>query len=169
MKKLMLTVAVCCLFIAGSAIAGRMFGLVKGEGGKPVPGADVKIFGKDNLKTTSDSQGKFTIDSKDLVDGNMYSLIVTAEGYDNAQTFSVEMYDDPKEMQPIEVALSRPEAIPNDWTNTLFDPIAMGLVTNSTMFMTGRTNAAPFSMPPSFFSNRTTTVAAPVTNALPKK
>ena len=105
--------------IAGAALAGTMFGIVKDDKGDPIANAEVKVFGKDDLKTTTDVNGKFKIESKDLLDGNKYSVAVSAANYNEINTISVEMFDDPKDMDPIEITLSKSEPVISSWTNTV--------------------------------------------------
>jgi len=96
--------------------AGVLFGTVKDEEGKPIAGAEVRVYGKD-ISTKTDASGKFRIESKDLLDGNMYSVTVAAEGYDESQTFGTEMFDDPEEMEPLEIELYKTEPLPESSTN----------------------------------------------------
>ena len=117
MNKLLAITASCILLIAGAVWAGTLFGTVKDENGKPISGAEIKVYGKDSLKTTSDSKGKFKIESKELLDGNKYSVSASAAGFDNAQTFSVEMFNNTNDMDVLEIELRKPEAIPASWTN----------------------------------------------------
>ncbi|MCX7846880.1 MAG: carboxypeptidase-like regulatory domain-containing protein [bacterium] len=97
-------------------LGGVLFGTVKDENGKPVAGATVRVYGKE-ISATTDSQGRFRIESKELLDGNMYSVTVSAEGYDDAQTIGTEMFDDPEEMEPLEITLYKTEPLPEPTTN----------------------------------------------------
>lgn len=112
---------------AGVVLGGALFGTVKDENGAAVEGAAVAVFGKE-LTTTTDKDGKFRITSEELVDGNKYSVTVTADGYDVAQTVSVEMYEDPAEMEPVEVAMYKTEEIVVD-TNAA--PMALEMMSNA--------------------------------------
>jgi len=96
--------------------AGVLFGTVKDEDGKPVAGAEVRVYGKEASAKT-DAKGAFRIDSKELLDGNMYSVTVSAEGFDESQTFGTEMFDDPDEMEPLEIELYKTEPLPEPSTN----------------------------------------------------
>ena len=111
MKKTIIAVSI--IFISSSIVsfAGTIFGSVKDEKGKPIAGAEVKIYGKD-IKTKSDEKGKFKIENDDLADGNRYSVKVNAEGYDTGQTLSTEVFDDPEEMEALEVVMYKEEPVP---------------------------------------------------------
>jgi len=111
MKK---TIIAVLIIFTGSSIAtfaGTVFGSVKDEKGKPVIGAEVKIYGK-NIKTKSDKKGKFKIESEELADGNRYSVKVNAKGYNTGQTLSTEVFDDPEEMEALEVVMYKEEPMP---------------------------------------------------------
>lgn len=107
---------VSLLFLASSARGGVLFGTVRDEHGNPVAGATVRVYGKE-LSTKTDSQGRFRIESKELLDGNMYSVTVSAEGFDDGQTIGTEMFDDPEEMEPLEIVLYKTEPLPEPSTN----------------------------------------------------
>jgi hypothetical protein len=100
------------LFTAGTLSAGIMFGVVQDDSGEAVQGAKITVWGKDGLEATSDDQGKFRIESDELIDGNRYSVMVSAEGFDESQTMSVEIFDDVDEMEPIEIELYTVEPMP---------------------------------------------------------
>ena len=130
---LRLIATIATAVIAGATLAGTLFGTVKDDKDKPVANAEVKVYGKDDLKTKSDANGKFKIESKDLLDGNKYSVTVTADGYDSSPQTAVEMFDNPKDMDPIEVKLYKPEPVPASWTNEMSNPFARGSVSGGMM------------------------------------
>ncbi len=111
MKTHLWIAAACVLLTAGHSLAGVILGEVKDEDGKPVSGAEVKVYGKD-IKAKSDAKGKFRIESEELIDGNRYSVTVTAEGYDEGQTLSTEVFDDPDDMEPLIVEMFTEEPLP---------------------------------------------------------
>jgi hypothetical protein len=120
---------VVALSLSGAALAGAIFGTVKDENGKPLAGAGVQVYGKE-LSTKTGSDGSFRIESEDLLDGNKYSVTVTADGYDTAQTVSVEMFDDPDEMEPVEVELYKTEPLPVSTNDIGPSYLPEGLVSN---------------------------------------
>ena len=120
-------IGLALLLGAGVVLGGALFGTVKDENGAGVEGAEVAVFGKE-LTTKTDKDGKFRIASEELVDGNKYSVTVTADGYDVAQTVSVEMYEDAADMEPIEVEMYKTEEIVVD-TNAA--PMALEMITNA--------------------------------------
>jgi len=111
MKKTIIAVSIIFIVSSITSFAGTIFGSVKDEEGKPVAGAEVKIYGKD-IKTKSDEKGKFKIESEELADGNRYSVKVNAKGYDTGQTLSTEVFDDPEEMEALEVVMYKEEPVP---------------------------------------------------------
>ncbi len=112
MKKTALTLLIIFIISSASSFAGTVYGTVKDEDGKAVTGAEVKIYGKD-IKTKSDEKGNFKIISDDLLDGNRYSVKVNAEGYDTGQTLSTEVFDDPEEMESLDVVMYKEEPMPD--------------------------------------------------------
>jgi len=111
MKKTALTLLIIFIISSTSSFAGTVYGTVKDEDGKAVTGAEVKIYGKD-IKAKSDEKGNFKIVSEDLIDGNRYSVKVNAEGYDTGQTLSTEVFDDPEEMESLDVVMYKEEPMP---------------------------------------------------------
>lgn len=111
MKKFIIALSIIFATASLSSLAGTVFGTVKDEKGKPVKGAEVKIYGKD-IKTKTDEKGKFKIESDKLIDGNRYSVKVEAEGYDSGQTLSTEIFDDPEEMEALDVVMYKAEPLP---------------------------------------------------------
>ena len=112
MKKIALTLSIVFIISSASSFAGTVYGTVKDEDGKAVAGAEVKIYGKD-IKTKSDEKGNFKIISEDLLDGNRYSVKVNAEGYDTGQTLSTEVFDDPEEMESLDVVMYKETPMPD--------------------------------------------------------
>ena len=117
MKKLIIYLAVIFGISSLASVAGVVFGTVKDENGNPIKGAQVKVYGKD-IKTKTDEKGKFKIVSDKLIDGNRYSVRVEAEGYDSGQTLSTEIFDDPEEMEALDVVMYKAEPIPEPQTDT---------------------------------------------------
>lgn len=131
MSKRIWSVSLAAVLGASMVPGGVLMGTVKGDGGAALSGAKVAVFGK-TLSATTDAGGKFRITSDELLDGNKYSVTVTADGYDVAQTISVEMYEDPADMEPIEIEMLKTEVIVVD-TNapaTLM-PMPRGMTTNA--------------------------------------
>ena len=129
MSKRLWSVCLAAVLGAGVAPGGALFGTVKGDSGAPLSGAKVAVFGKE-LSATTDADGTFRITSAELLDGNKYSVTVTADGYDVAQTISVEMYDDPADMEQIEIEMNQTEVIALD-TNAPAMLLPEGLGTNA--------------------------------------
>lgn len=142
--------------------AGVLFGTVKDEEGKPIAGAEVRVYGKD-ISTKTDAQGKFRIESKELLDGNMYSVTVSAEGYDDSQTFGTEMFDDPQEMEPLEIELYKTEPLPESSTNLPPDQVE-GLMPDEPRGDEATTNEPPALDEPLLDESD---LAPPATNAPP--
>ena len=111
MKKTTITLLIIFMISSVDSFAGTVFGSVKDEDGKPVAGAEVKIYGKD-IKTKSDEKGNFKIVSEELADGNRYSVKVNAKGYDTGQTLSTEVFDDPEEMEALDVVMYKEIPVP---------------------------------------------------------
>jgi len=111
MKNISLILSIIIVISSAMSFAGTIFGTVKDEDGKPVVGAEVKIYGKD-IKAKSDEKGNFKIVNEGLVDGNRYSVKVNAKGYDTGQTLSTEVFDDPEEMESLDVVMYKEEPIP---------------------------------------------------------
>jgi len=111
MKKTAITLSIIFIISSASSFAGTVYGTVKDEDGKGVAGAEVKIYGKD-ITTKSDEKGNFKIVSEDLLDGNRYSVKVNAKGYDTGQTLSTEVFDDPEEMESLDVVMYKEAPIP---------------------------------------------------------
>jgi len=111
MKKTIIALSIIFTATSISTFAGTVFGTVKDEKGKPIAGAEVKIYGKD-IKTKSDEKGNFKIENEGLMDGNRYSVKVNAKGYDTGQTLSTEVFDDPEEMEALEVVMYKEEPMP---------------------------------------------------------
>ncbi len=164
MSKRIWSSSLAAVLGASVVLGGALFGTVKGDSGAALSGAKVAVFGKE-LSATTDAGGKFRITSDELLDGNKYSVTVTADGYDVAQTFSVEMYSDPADMEPIEIEMYKTEEIAID-TNATAVLMPQG--------MTMTTNAVPPSE--ALDTNATSVVAtdlidvteaAPSTNAAP--
>ncbi|RLD10638.1 MAG: hypothetical protein DRI44_05525 [Chlamydiae bacterium] len=126
MKKIIVPLALAFVISSAASFAGTVYGTVKDENGKPIAGAEVKIYGKD-IKTKSDEKGKFKIINDNLIDGNRYSVKVNAEGYDTGQTLSTEVFDDPEEMEALDVVMYKaaPEPEPTSAPQAL-----SGLVQN---------------------------------------
>ncbi|MCK5852738.1 carboxypeptidase regulatory-like domain-containing protein [bacterium] len=112
MKKTALTLSIIFVISAASSFAGTVYGTVKDEDGKAIAGAEVKIYGKD-IKAKSDEKGNFKIVSENLIDGNRYSVKVNAKGYDTGQTLSTEVFDDPEEMEPLDVVVYKEVPMPD--------------------------------------------------------
>jgi len=129
MSKQIWSVSVAAVLGASAVLGGALFGTVKGENGTPLAGAKVAVFGKE-LSATADADGKFRITSAELIDGNKYSVTVTADGYDVAQTISVEMFDDPADMEPVEIEMYKTEMIAVD-TNATAVLMPQGMGTNT--------------------------------------
>ncbi len=129
MSKQIWCVSLAAVVGAGVALGGALFGTVKDDSGAPLAGAQVAVFGKE-LNATTDADGTFRITSADLLDGNKYSVTVTADGYDVAQTISVEMYEDAADMDPIEIEMYKTEVIAAD-TNTTAVLLPEGMDTNA--------------------------------------
>jgi len=104
--------ATLIMALAGTLSAGVMFGVVVDEEGNAVNGAKVAVWGKEGLEATTDAEGKFRITSDELVDGNRYSVTVNAEGFDQGQTMSVEIFADVDEMEPMEIELYKAQPLP---------------------------------------------------------
>ncbi|NLF38920.1 carboxypeptidase regulatory-like domain-containing protein [bacterium] len=102
--------------LAATMPAGVLTGTVKDESGKPVSGAKVTVYGKE-ITTKTDSAGKFRIENAELVDGNRYSVSVEAEGFDQGQTMSAEVFADEKDMEPLDVELAKTDPLPELETN----------------------------------------------------
>ena len=129
MSKRIWSVSLAAVLGASLVPGGVLTGTVKGDGGAALSGAKVAVFGK-TLSATTDAGGKFRITSDELLDGNKYSVTVTADGYDVAQTISVEMYDDPADMEPIEIEMLKTEVIVVD-TNAPAMQMPRGMTTNA--------------------------------------
>lgn len=129
MSKHIWRVSLAAVVGASVALGAALFGTVKGDGGTPLAGAKVAVFGKE-LSVSTDADGKFRITSAELLDGNKYSVTVTADGYDVSQTTSVEMYDDPADMEPIEIEMYKTEVIAID-TNAPAELLPEGMDTNA--------------------------------------
>lgn len=157
LSSLLLATALC-----PALHAGVLFGTVKDEEGKPIAGAEVRVYGKD-ISTKTDAQGKFRIESKELLDGNMYSVTVSAEGYDDSQTFGTEMFDDPEEMEPLEIELYKSEPLPESSTNLPPDQVE-GLMPDQPRSDEAATNEPPALDEPLLDERE---VAPPATNAPP--
>ena len=99
-----------------SAPAGTLFGIVKDENGSALAGAKVVVYNT-ALETTSGADGKFKIESPLLLDGNKYSVTVSARGYDASQTLAQEVFNDLKEMEPLEIQMTKEEPLPAADTN----------------------------------------------------
>ena len=123
MKKTIIALSIIFTVSSISSFAGTVFGSVKDEKGNPIAGAEVKIYGKD-IKTKSDEKGKFKIVSEKLADGNRYSVKVNAKGYDTGQTLSTEVFDDPEEMEALDVVMYKEEPMPEP------TPAPTGMVQN---------------------------------------
>jgi len=111
MKKSIIALSILFIVSSVTTFAGTIFGSVKDENGKPVAGAEVKIYGKD-IKINSDEKGNFKIVNEGLIDGNRYSVKVNAKGYDTGQTLSTEVFDDPEEMEALEVVMYKETPMP---------------------------------------------------------
>lgn len=129
MSKRIWSVSLAAVLGVSLVPAGVLTGTVKGDGGAALSGAKVAVFGKE-LSATTDAGGKFRITSDELLDGNKYSVTVTADGYDVAQTISVEMYEDPADMEPIEIEMLKTEVIVVD-TNAPAMLMPRGMTTNA--------------------------------------
>lgn len=115
-----ITFTLCCLWLISThAFAGQLIGTVTDQDGNPVAGAEVQVWGKD-ITTTTGSDGSFSITSDELLDGNRYSVTVTADGFDQGQTLSIEVYDDPEFTIPLEVVMYEIEEMPE----LDYDPMA---------------------------------------------
>ena len=113
MKTTTITLSIIFMISTATSFAGTVFGSVKDEDGKPVADAEVKIYGKD-IKTKSDEKGNFKIVSDGLADGNRYSVKVNAKGYDTGQTLSTEVFDDPEEMEALDVVMYKETPMPEE-------------------------------------------------------
>ena len=111
MKKITIILSLVLMSVATISLAGTIFGEVKDENGKAISGAEVVIYGKD-IKTTTDAKGKFKIVDEKLLDGNRYSVKVTADGYSEGRTLSTEVFDDPEEMEALNVQMYEEEPVP---------------------------------------------------------
>jgi len=111
MKNLIFTLALVFALASLHSFAGSIFGSVKDENGNPVAGAEVKVYGKD-IKTKTNEKGLFKIENELLVDGNRYSVRVEADGFDSGQTLSTEVFDDPEEMEALDVVMYKAEPVP---------------------------------------------------------
>ncbi len=136
--RTVIALATIAIFLAvNCSLAGVMSGTVKDEDGKPMPNLDVSVWGKD-IKGKTDANGKFRISSDKLIVGNRYAIKVNAEGYDSAQTFSTEIFEDESDQEPLELTVYKEQALDVS-IPTNFPPGMMG-------YMYGATNRMPVSV-----------------------
>ena len=125
--KTELTVAAVLLMISFGAFAGTLKGTVTDENDSPMAGVDVSVWGKESIKSKTDSRGQFKITSDDLVPGNRYSVKAEKDGYIMSQaSFGTEMYEDEEDMEPLEITMKKEEPEPEAPATEVKDPALKG-------------------------------------------
>lgn len=117
------TVAAVLLLTSFGVFAGTLKGTVTDENDSPMAGVDVSVWGKESIKSKTDSRGQFKITSDDLVPGNRYSVKAEKDGYIMSQaSFGTEMYEDEEDMEPLEITMKKEEPEPEAPATEAKDP-----------------------------------------------
>ncbi|MBQ7556033.1 carboxypeptidase regulatory-like domain-containing protein [bacterium] len=125
--KTRFTVAAVLFLISFGAFAGTLKGTVTDENDSPMAGVDVSVWGKESIKSKTDSRGQFKITSDDLVPGNRYSVKAEKDGYIMSQaSFGTEMYEDEEDMEPLEITMKKEDPEPETPATEAKDPALKG-------------------------------------------
>ena len=121
--KTSFTVAAVLFLVSFGAFAGTLKGTVTDENDSPMAGVDVSVWGKESIKSKTDSRGQFKITSDDLVPGNRYSVKAEKDGYIMSQaSFGTEMYEDEEDMEPLEITMKKEDPDPEAPATEAKDP-----------------------------------------------